>query len=186
MFPPAERPALSDPAFAPPLPTPPPLPSLPDHTEWQPLPRRAATLAGVAGGIAGALLIGGALGTLWVVFDLPMRWFGAAAMLPLGALIGALFGYRRQRRTWWRLDAQGLGVRRDLMWQLETRVPLSRVQHLDLRRGPIERTAQLATLVVHTAGSRFSAVSLSGLDQADAERLRDTLGHQLDRDDDAL
>jgi membrane protein YdbS with pleckstrin-like domain len=186
MFPPAERLALSDPDFVPPLPTPPPLPPLPAHTEWQPLPQRAATLAGVAGGITGALLIGGALGTLWVVFDLPMRWFGAVAMLPLGAVVGAFFGYRRQRRTWWRLDAQGLGVRRDLMWHLETRVPLSRVQHLDLRRGPIERTAKLATLVVHTAGSRFSAVSLSGLDQADAERLRDTLGHQLDQDDDAL
>lgn len=177
---------MSDPDFVPPLPTPPPLPPLPAHTEWQPLPQRAATLAGVAGGITGALLIGGALGTLWVVFDLPMRWFGAVAMLPLGAVVGAFFGYRRQRRTWWRLDAQGLGVRRDLMWHLETRVPLSRVQHLDLRRGPIERTAKLATLVVHTAGSRFSAVSLSGLDQADAERLRDTLGHQLDQDDDAL
>jgi len=60
------------------------------------------------------------------------------------------------------------------------------VQHLDLRRGPIERTARLSTLVVHTAGSRFSAVSLAGLDQADAEHLRDTLGRQLDHDDDAL
>ena len=169
--------------------SPPPLPlphPLPDLGQWQPLPRRAAALAGIAGAITGALVIGGALGTLWVVLDMPMRWVGAAAMLLPGALIGGAFGYRRQRRTWWRLDAQGLGVRRDLMWQLETRVPLSRVQHLDLRRGPIERTAQLATLVVHTAGSRFSAVSLGGLDQADAERLRDTLGRQLDQDDDAL
>jgi uncharacterized protein len=104
----------------------------------------------------------------------------------LGALAGAGLGFRRQRRTWWRLDAQGLGVRRELMWQLDTRVPLSRVQHLDLRRGPIERATQLATLVVHTAGSRFSAVTLGGLDHADAERLRDTLGRQLDQDDDAL
>ncbi len=173
---------MSDPSPAP-LPTPPPLP---DQGKWQPLPLRAATIAGVAGAITGAILIGGVLGTLWVVFDMPMRWVGAAAMLLPGALIGGFFGFRRQRRTWWRLDAQGLGVRRDLMWQLETRVPLSRVQHLDLRRGPIERTAQLSTLVVHTAGSRFSAVSLGGLDQADAERLRDALGHQLDQDDDAL
>lgn len=167
----------------PPLPSPPPLPA---EGQWQQLPRRAATMAGIAGAISGAIVIGGALGILWVALDMPMRWLGAVAMLLPGALIGAFFGYRRQRRTWWRLDAQGLGVRRDLMWQLETRVPLSRVQHLDLRRGPIERTAQLATLVVHTAGSRFSAVSLGGLDQADAERLRDTLGRQLDQDGDAL
>ena len=173
---------MSDPSPAP-LPSPPPLP---DQGTWQPLPLRAATIAGVAGAITGAIFIGGVLGTLWVVFDLPMRWIAGPAMLFPGALIGGVFGFRRQRRTWWRLDAQGLGVRRDLMWQLETRVPLSRVQHLDLRRGPIERTARLSTLVVHTAGSRFSAVSLAGLDQADAEHLRDTLGRQLDQDDDAL
>jgi membrane protein YdbS with pleckstrin-like domain len=174
---------LSDPS---PAPLPSPSRALPDQGTWQPLPLRAATIAGVAGAITGAIFIGGVLGTLWVVFDLPMRWIAGPAMLLPGALIGGVFGFRRQRRTWWRLDAQGLGVRRDLMWQLETRVPLSRVQHLDLRRGPIERTARLSTLVVHTAGSRFSAVSLAGLDQADAEHLRDTLGRQLDQDDDAL
>ena len=72
------------------------------------------------------------------------------------------------------------------MWQLETRIPISRVQHLDLRRGPLERRAGLATLIVHTAGTRMSAVTVSGLDEVDAERLRDTLSHQLDQDADAL
>ena len=55
------------------------------------------------------------------------------------------------------------------MWQLETRIPISRVQHLDLRRGPLERRAGLATLIVHTAGTRLSAVTVNGLDEADAE-----------------
>ncbi|RBD19863.1 hypothetical protein BRM79_02235, partial [Xanthomonas oryzae pv. oryzae] len=52
--------------------------------------------------------------------------------------------------------------------------------------GPIERATRLTTLVVHTAGSRLNAVALSGLDQDDAERLRDRLARQLDHDDDAL
>ncbi|WP_137190480.1 PH domain-containing protein [Stenotrophomonas rhizophila] len=178
---------MSDAIDTPAVPSPPPpLPPLPHSPDWQALPRRAAAIAAVAGAITGTVLIGGGLGTAWVLLDLPLRWLGVAGMLVLGAAIGAAIGYRRQRRTFWRLDAQGLGVRRDLMWQQETRVPISRVQHLDLRRGPIERGARLATLVVHTAGSRFSAVSLSGLDGEDAERLRDTLAHQLDRDDDAL
>jgi len=106
--------------------------------------------------------------------------------LLVGLVFGAWLGHRRLTRTRWRLDAQGLGLRRDLMWQLETRIPISRVQHLDLRRGPLERRAGLATLIVHTAGTRLSAVTVSGLDEADAERLRDTLAHQLDQDADAL
>ncbi len=161
-------------------------PPLPPDTGWQRLPVRAAKMAAVGGAITGAVLAGLALGIPWMVLRLPLPAVAVAGLVVLGALAGAGLGFRRQRRTWWRLDAQGLGVRRELMWQLDTRVPLSRVQHLDLRRGPIERAAQLATLVVHTAGSRFSAVTLGGLDHADAERLRDTLGRQLDQDDDAL
>ena len=114
---------------------------------------------------------------------LPRR---AARLAALEGAFGAWIGHRRLTRTRWRLDAQGLGLRRDLMWQLETRIPISRVQHLDLRRGPLERRAGLATLIVHTAGTRLSAVTVSGLDEADAERLRDTLAHQLDQDADAL
>ncbi len=103
-----------------------------------------------------------------------------------GALLGAWFGWRRHRLTFWRLDAQSLGVRRGHMWQSESQVPVSRVQHLDLRRGPLERMAGLATLIVHTAGSRMNTVAVAGLEQADAERLRDRLARQLDHDDDAL
>ena len=62
-------------------------------------------------------------------------------------------------------------------------MPASRVQHLDLRHGPLERRWNLATLVIHTAGSKMSAVSISGLDADDAERLRDHLARQIDLDD---
>ena len=83
-------------------------------------------------------------------------------------------------------DGDGFALARGHWWRLETRVPASRVQHLDLKHGPLERRWRLATLVIHTAGSKMSAVSVSGLDAADAERLRDRLARQLDHDDDAL
>ena len=69
------------------------------------------------------------------------------------------------------------------MWFTETRVPASRVQHLDLRHGPLERHWKLATLVIHTAGSKMSAVSVTGLDAEDAETLRDRLARQIEVDD---
>ena len=97
--------------------------------------------------------------------------------------VGAWLAVKRHRRTYWKLDDEGFGLRRGNWWQVEVRVPLSRVQHLDLKRGPLERSLNLSTLVVHTAGTKLAAVSASGLDAADAERLRDRLAHQLDRDD---
>ncbi len=77
-------------------------------------------------------------------------------------------------------------MRRGHLWQSESHVPVSRVQHLDLRRGPLERAAGLATLTVHTAGTRLNTVAITRLDQTDAERLRDRLARQLDHYDDAL
>ena len=60
----------------------------------------------------------------------------------------------------------------------------SRVQHIDLQRGPVERRFGLSTLVIHTAGTRHNAVSTSGLDADDAEALRDHLARWIERDDD--
>jgi membrane protein YdbS with pleckstrin-like domain len=65
-------------------------------------------------------------------------------------------------------------------------VPRTRVQHLDLERGPIERRHGLATLVVHTAGTRLYALRQSGLLDADAVALRDALLPEAELHDPAL
>ena len=149
---------------------------------WQPLPSRARLLfAASRMGFAVPAAVAGFV--LLEAFDLP----GIAGAL-LAALSVAAFslwlGFRQFRYLAWRLDDEGLAIRRGRMFQRETRVPVTRVQHLDLKRGPWQRKRQLATLVVHTAGTRHSAVTLPHLDADDAERLRDVLGRQVDRDDD--
>lgn len=152
---------------------------------WQRLPPRSrllflvGTMPGFAlpAGIAGYWLGGltdGAIASLG----------GAALGLAAGALCGAWLGLKHYRYTFWRLDAEGLAVRRGKLWQRETRVPATRVQHLDLKRGPLQRRRNLATLVVHTAGTRHSAVTVPNLDAADAEYLRDRLSVQSDHDHD--
>jgi len=152
---------------------------------WQRLPARAIPLCTIdislslAAVFAIAALIVGVLG------------FGRHGALPSG-LAGALFGagigmwigFRRYRNTLWKLDAHGFAVRRGVAWQRETIVPLTRVQHLDLKHGPLQRMRRLATLVVHTAGTRHSSVAIDHLDAGDAQRLRERLGRQLDLEDD--
>lgn len=102
------------------------------------------------------------------------------------ALAGAWLGRARWRRTRWKLDAQGFHVRRGWLWRTEILVPRTRVQHLDIERGPIERHFGLATLVVHTAGSQTAALQQAGLADADAVALRDALIPAASRDGDAL
>ena len=153
---------------------------------WQLLPPRARTLFMLTD--ACLLAIGMALASwlLATVLDVDASWRFAACGLVLGALLGVFTGTRRQRRTQWLLDGDGFALARGRWWRRETRVPASRVQHLDLKHGPLERRWRLATLAIHTAGSKMSAVTVSGLDADDAERLRDRLARQLDHDDDAL
>lgn len=152
---------------------------------WQALPRRARGLFIASGAFAFALpLLVATCVLVFTALPLPHAVWIALAGLLLGTTLGAWLGNTRYRRTQWRLDADGFALRRGRLWQTETRVPASRVQHLDIKRGPLERHYALATLVIHTAGTRHSAVSISGLDHDDAERLRDRLARQTDDDGD--
>src|SRR5204862_7060637 len=105
-------------------------------------------------------------------------WHGLATMLVLWLLIGAaraFIAYRRLKATAWKLDDTELHLRRGRLFRKEVLVPPTRVQHLDIERGPIERRYGVATLVVHTAGTRQHALRLAGLEDADAVALRDAL-----------
>lgn len=105
----------------------------------------------------------------------------AAMVLLAGA--GAWLGRLRWRHTRWKLDARGFHVRRGWIVRTEVLVPRSRVQHLDLERGPLERYVGLATLVIHTAGSQTPALRQAGLADADAVSLRDALLPATSHDD---
>lgn len=160
-------------------------PHLPDAHDWQPLPARSRTVF-LIGSIPGLALPASAAGYfLAATTHWGSPWLGAASGLLIGFAVGAWWGLKQYRHTYWRLDACGLALRRGRLWQRETRVPTTRVQHLDLKRGPLQRRRNLATLVVHTAGTRNSAVTVPNLDAGDAELLRDRLARQIDHDDDA-
>jgi membrane protein YdbS with pleckstrin-like domain len=113
------------------------------------------------------------------------RFALAAALTLLAATIGAFIGARLRHQRW-RLDDEGLWLRQGRLWRRETRVPASRVQHVDLKHGPLERRFGLATLVVHTAAVHLSGITVRGLDEAEAQPLRDALARQLDDAGDAL
>ena len=173
--------------------TPDAAPASDGETGWQPLPARARLLfllgrmpwLALAGAIAGSSI--GRIAVLMLEASPQMTRVAPLVSAALGLLVGAGLGYwlgrKQYRHTYWRLDAEGLALRRGRLWQRETRVPVTRVQHLDLKRGPLQRRRHLATLTVHTAGTRNHAVVVPNIDLDDAEHLRDRLGRQLDLDD---
>lgn len=73
------------------------------------------------------------------------------------------------------VDDDGLRVRNGVLTRTVTSVPRSRVQHVDLAQNVWDRRFGLATLVVHTAASGISAVTLQGISRETAEHIRDFL-----------
>lgn len=156
------------------------------HRDWRPLPARAYRVFLI---VALIVAVPPAIAATVAILAMPeslgaLRWVQLAAVWMLALGLAFWVARRRHRYTFWLLDEDGFAVRRGRMWQWETRVPTSRVQHLDLKRGPVERAHGLASLVLHTAGTRMNAVSISGLEDADAEALRAHFSRQIDRQDD--
>jgi uncharacterized protein len=110
-------------------------------------------------------------------------WLGRATLgfIPWGLLVifmgwWVMWYPPRAYRAWgYRLDDRVLETRSGVWWRVVKLLPLSRLQHVDLRRGPLERAHGLASLLLHTAGSQEATLIIPGLDDAEAVRLRDRL-----------
>jgi membrane protein YdbS with pleckstrin-like domain len=97
------------------------------------------------------------------------------AFLLLGGVWTLWYPARAYRSWGYRVEDRVLEIRSGVWFRVIRLLPLSRLQHVDLHRGPIERAHGLASLTLHTAGTREASLGIPGLADADAERLRDLL-----------
>ena len=101
---------------------------------------------------------------------------GLAATLALITIVVA--PSRVWRRLGYRLESRLLQVVRGWMFHTDTVVPFVRVQHIDVTRGPLDKMFGTASLVLHTAGTHNSVVTLPGLSPTHAAEIRDVIrGH---------
>lgn len=106
--------------------------------------------------------------------------------VPLVALVVTILAPPRiWRRLGYRLTPALLQVVRGWLLHIDTMVPFVRVQHIDVTRGPFDKMFGTATLVVHTAGTHNSVVTLPGLAPDRAAEIRELIrGHiRSDLDD---
>ena len=82
---------------------------------------------------------------------------------------------RIYRRLGYSIGSGLLRVVRGWLFHTDTIVPFVRVQHIDVKRGPLDKLFGTASLVVHTAGTHNSIVTLPGLSPDRAAEIRDTI-----------
>lgn len=121
-----------------------------------------------------ALVLGAVVTGLERIFLGTALWLGPSLFVAL-AVLGVVFAVLRYRSWRYRLRKDALYLERGVLTHVQTVVPYVRVQHVDTRRGPVERMAGLGTVVVYTAGSRGADVSIPGLVPERAEDLQERL-----------
>jgi membrane protein YdbS with pleckstrin-like domain len=99
----------------------------------------------------------------------------AGPVVLLGLLSIAVVVPRRWRRWGYAFTGSELHVAHGWLTRVHTVVPVSRVQHIDVSQGPIERGAGVASLSLHTAGTENSLVVLPGISRRRAEEIRDAI-----------
>ncbi len=108
----------------------------------------------------------------WAQVLFALSWIPMTGFFTWLALKWPGIDYRYWR---YRVDADEIEIWSGVLWRQAVVVPRSRVQHIDVSQGPIERSYGLATLSIHTAGTQYSKVDLPGLDHAVALTIRDAL-----------
>lgn len=117
----------------------------------------------------------------------------ALAETPFSGLLPAVIGLiglsgimvapeRIYRRLGYAIDGRLLRTVRGWLFHTDTVVPFVRVQHIDVTRGPFDKMFGTATLVVHTAGTHNSIVTLPGLSPERAAEIREAIRSEIRAD----
>lgn len=147
-------------------------------SDYQPLDPRYIPLQREVGRITTAVLSIVLLGGSFAMLS-PRRWMWCLAIWVAGTIGLAWLSHRWpaiEYRHWgYRVDDEGIEIRRGVVWRAVTNVPRTRVQHTDVAQGPLDRRHGLGRLMIYTAGTEHSRVELPGLEHQTALAIRDHL-----------
>ena len=68
-----------------------------------------------------------------------------------------------------------LSYKKGLLVRQMTVIPFSRIQHIEIDEGPIERYFKLSTLSIYTAGDSGKDLKISGLKKEKAQEIKELI-----------
>jgi membrane protein YdbS with pleckstrin-like domain len=128
----------------------------------------------------GPLTIGAFVLERSIVLPWPGALFGIVVFLAIVAVIVA--PQRIYARLGYRVGDRLLQVVHGWAFHTDTVVPFVRVQHLDVTRGPLDKMFGTASLIIHTAGTHNSIVTVPGLAPDRAAEIRDLIRQHVRTD----
>ncbi len=120
-----------------------------------------------------------------VVFFTSPLWI---ALLALGFwlllfLFSLLVIFREFPKRAYALRERDITYRKGWVFHSITSVPFNRIQHSEINQGPLDRSFNLASLNIYTAGGSSSDLTIPGLPHEEAVRLREYVARKSAVDD---
>ncbi|NLD76833.1 MAG: PH domain-containing protein [Acidimicrobiales bacterium] len=138
---------------------------------WR-LPWVIITLLLVLGCTIGALATEGAAG--WLI--------AGVVVLAVGITGGLLLPRARYRRWRYWVTDETIELRHGLVFRAESSIPHFRVQHIDVRQGPLQRSVGVVDMVISTASAATDA-TLPGVEPERADAIRQVVLARAEADD---
>ncbi|TQJ30649.1 PH domain-containing protein [Microbacterium sp. SLBN-146] len=139
---------------------------------WHQLARQYVWVQLISSGIIAVLVVAATL-VLTLVLGQMWAWIPGGIMTVI--MVWTIAITPRQARSYgYQLRQDDLVFRRGILWQRVVAVPYGRMQLVDITHGPLDRGFGIAQLKLVTAAAT-TGVTIPGLRQEAAERLRDTL-----------
>lgn len=101
---------------------------------------------------------------------------GGLVILMVTSYIGNFIGFKRRSYA---LREKDITYRKGWLFYSTTTIPFNRIQHSEVSQGPVEQNYHLSTLKIYTAGGSSSDLSIPGLEDDEAQRLRDFISKKV-------
>jgi membrane protein YdbS with pleckstrin-like domain len=125
-----------------------------------------------------------------IIFIALPEWSQKKVLLFIATPIFLLIGVLPMIITYFGFYRKGYAVRqRDILyktglfWRKTVILPFIRIQHSEVTHGPIDRMYKLASLKLFTAGGSTSDLSIPGLLDVEAHKLKDYIAQKTDLDE---
>tara|TARA_R110001599_G_scaffold81639_2_gene220278 strand:- start:6854 stop:7390 length:537 start_codon:yes stop_codon:yes gene_type:complete len=90
-----------------------------------------------------------------------------------------ILGFKKKKYA---LRQRDIIYTKGLIWSVRTTVPFNRIQHAELKQGPIERLYKINSLKLFTAGGQSSDLVIPGLPDKEALSMKDFVLKKTEED----
>lgn len=124
------------------------------------------------------------IGAIVINYIKPIPYF-LTIMAVVSPIILAIFilGYFSFFKKGYALREKDMSFESGLVFHKTTIVPLNRIQHTEVVRGPIARLFGLASVKIYTAGGATSDIVVPGIEEDKAEQIRAFINDKIKTDD---